>query len=51
MIKIRDESHLAQVEENIKRILARVDMLKQEKEQLIRQETEIEEELKSTRKN
>ena len=46
LIKIRDESHLAQVEENIKRILARVDMLKQEKEQLIRQETEIEEELK-----
>ena len=46
LIKIRDESHLAQVDENIKRILARVDMLKQEKEQLARQEKEIGEELK-----
>ncbi|ABN52161.1 MAG TPA: chromosome segregation protein SMC [Hungateiclostridium thermocellum] len=38
LVKIRDESHLAQIEENIKRSLARIDMLKQEKEQLIRQE-------------
>jgi chromosome segregation protein len=46
LIKIRDESHLSQVDENIKRILARIDMLKQEKEQLVRQEKEIGEELK-----
>jgi len=46
LIKIRDESHLAQVDENINRILARIDMLKQEKEQLIRQEKETCEELR-----
>jgi len=37
LVKIRDESHLAQVLENIKRISARVNMLKQEKEQINRQ--------------
>ena len=41
LLKIRDESHLAQVEENIKRITARTDMLKQEKEQLERQLNDI----------
>ncbi|GAE89225.1 chromosome partition protein smc [Acetivibrio straminisolvens JCM 21531] len=45
LIKIRDESHLAQIEENIKRSIARIDMLKQEKEQLIRQEKDTFEEL------
>ncbi len=37
LVKIRDESHLAQVEENIVKITARTDMLRQEKEQLERQ--------------
>ncbi len=45
LVKIRDESHLAQVEENIKRILARMDMLKQEKEQLDRQLNDISQEM------
>jgi chromosome segregation protein len=45
LIKIRDESHLAQIEDNIKRLIARSDMLKQEKEQLIRQEQNTEAEL------
>ncbi|HOM02607.1 MAG TPA: chromosome segregation protein SMC [Acetivibrio sp.] len=45
LIKIRDESHLAQIEENIKRSNARIDMLKQEKEQLIRQEKDTYNEL------
>lgn len=40
LIKIRDESHLAQVEENIKRSEAKVGMLKEEKSQLERQEIE-----------
>ncbi|NMB33377.1 MAG: chromosome segregation protein SMC [Clostridium sp.] len=46
MMKIRGESQLTQNNENIKRILARIDMLKQEGEQLIRQEHEIGRELK-----
>jgi len=45
LIKIRDESHLAQVEENIKKLIAKVEMLKQEKNQLSRQETETVEEM------
>lgn len=45
LVKIRDESHLAQVEENIVKITARTDMLRQEKEQLERQIGEIGREL------
>lgn len=45
LVKIRDESHLAQVEENIKRDEARVEMLKQEKNQLSKQQSETEGEL------
>lgn len=45
LVKIRDESHLAQIDDNIKRILARIEMLKQEKEQLVRQGKDTEEEL------
>lgn len=37
LIKIRDESHLAQIEENMSKLSARVEMLRQEKEQLERQ--------------
>ncbi len=45
LVKIRDESHLAQVEENMSRLGARMDMLKQEKVQLERQQTETDKEL------
>jgi len=45
LIRIRDESHLAQIEDNIKRTIARMDMLNQEKEQLSRQEQNTQEEL------
>lgn len=45
LVKIRDESHLSQVEENIRKIAARMDMLKQEKEQLSRQHAETVKEL------
>jgi chromosome segregation protein len=45
LVKIRDESHLAQVDENMKKISARIEMLKQEKEQLERQIGEIEREM------
>ncbi len=45
LVKIRDESHLAQVEENIKKTAARMEMLKQEREQLDRQLGEISREL------
>ncbi len=45
LVKIRDESHLAQVEENINKISARTDMLRQEKDQLERQIGEITREL------
>lgn len=44
LIKIRDESHLSQVEENIKKSTAKIDMLKQEKSQLIKQEAETDNE-------
>lgn len=40
LVKIRDESHLAQVEENIKKADAKIEMLKQEKNQLSRQEAD-----------
>lgn len=45
LVKIRDESHLAQIEDNIRRTIARIEMLKQEKEQLARQEQNTETEL------
>ena len=45
LIKIRDESHLAQTDENISKLSARIDMLRQEKEQLERQIKETEDEL------
>ncbi len=45
LVKIRDESHLSQVEENIVKLGARMDMLKQEKAQLERQQSEISAEL------
>lgn len=45
LIVIRDESHLAQIEDNIKRIIARIEMLRQEKEQLSRQVQNTEQEL------
>jgi len=41
LVKIRDESHLAQVEENINKLLAKTDMLKQERGQIDRQLDEI----------
>jgi chromosome segregation protein len=37
LVKIRDESHLAQTDENINKLSARIEMLRQEKEQLERQ--------------
>ncbi len=45
LVKIRDESHLAQVEENITRADAKAVMLKDEQEQLKRQESETNKEL------
>ena len=45
LVKIRDESHLSQVEENIRKTTARVEMLHQEKEQLIRQQGDTEKEM------
>lgn len=45
LVKVRDESHLAQIEDNIKRTIARMEMLRQEKEQLSRQEQNTEQEL------
>lgn len=46
LIKIRDESHLAQVEDNIKKASAKIEMLKQEKNQIGKQETETDNEVK-----
>jgi chromosome segregation protein len=40
LISIRDESQLSQVDENIKKADARIEMLKQEKNQLARQQSE-----------
>jgi chromosome segregation protein len=45
LIKLRDENHLAQVNETIAKYMAKIDMLKQEKNQLSRQENEINSEL------
>ncbi len=45
LVKIRDESHLSQVEENIRKITAKMEMIKQEKQQLGRQEAETSKEL------
>lgn len=45
LVKIRDESHLSQIEENMKKTSSRIDMLKQEKEQLERQIAEIDREM------
>lgn len=45
LVKIRDESHMAQVEENRRKLAARSDMLKQERAQLERQQAETEKEL------
>jgi chromosome segregation protein len=45
LIKIRDESHLAQIEENIRKADAKSDMLKDEKAQLLKQEEDIDFEL------
>jgi chromosome segregation protein len=45
LIKVRDESHLGQVKENLKKADAKIDMLKQESGQLTRQEKEIQDEL------
>ena len=49
MVKIRDESHLAQIDENIKKLSARTDMLKQEKSQLGRQFEDITNEMEKYR--
>ncbi len=45
LVKIRDESHLSQIESNMSRIAARIEMLSEEKNQLSRQEAEISAEL------
>lgn len=45
LVRVRDESHLAQVEENIRRSEAKIEMLKEEKNQVIRQETDTASEL------
>lgn len=50
LVKIRDESHLFQVEENRRKLAARSDMLKQEKAQLERQQAETEKELEKYQK-
>lgn len=46
LVKIREESHLAQVVENIRRADAKIEMLKEEKNQLKRQEEETNDEMK-----
>lgn len=50
LVKIRDESHLFQVEENIAKTAAKVEMIKQEKQQLIRQQQETVKELEKYEK-
>ena len=45
LVKIRDESHLSQVEENILKLAAKMEMVRQEKGQLARQQAETEKEL------
>ncbi len=50
LVKIRDESHLSQVEENLRKIAARIEMIKQEKQQLGRQQAETAQELEKYEK-
>jgi len=50
LVKIRDESHLSQVEENIKKTTAKIEMIKQEKQQLGRQQEETGKELEKYEK-
>ena len=50
LIITRDESHLAQVVENVRRYEAKIEMLKQEREQLSRQEAETARELEKYEK-
>jgi len=45
LVKIRDESQLAQADENMNRLTARIEMLRQEKEQLQRQIDETAQEM------
>lgn len=45
LIRMRDENHLAQVQDNIAKYEAKIDMHKQEKNQLVREETDTEKEL------
>ena len=45
LVKIRDESHLSQVDENMRKTASRIEMLLQEKEQLIRQQADTEKEM------
>jgi chromosome segregation protein len=45
LVKIRDESHLNQITENLRKAAAKIDMLKQEKQQLARREAEVANEL------
>lgn len=45
LIIIRDENNLVQTDENIKKSIAKIDMLSQEKDQLVRQESENENEI------
>ncbi|HOV25463.1 MAG TPA: chromosome segregation protein SMC [Pseudobacteroides sp.] len=50
LVKLRDESHLAQIEENIKKADAKADMLRDEKAQLIKQESDTDIELQKYNK-
>jgi chromosome segregation protein len=50
LIKIRDESQLAQIEENLRRSDAKIQMLKEEKQQILRQENETAVELQKYEK-
>lgn len=45
LIRMRDENHLAQVQDNIAKYEAKIEMHKQEKNQLVREETDTEKEL------
>ncbi|WP_036940422.1 chromosome segregation protein SMC [Pseudobacteroides cellulosolvens] len=50
LVKMRDESHLAQIEETIKKADAKADMLRDEKAQLIKQESDTDIELQKYNK-
>lgn len=45
LVKIRDENHLSMIEENIKKLQARLEMQRTEKQQLLRQEKETGQEI------